>query len=61
MWRIPNFKDIDQIDLIDFVFKDEKVCIGSFSLLTFTKHGFTSFKVIFVYVPKKKKLFLCDH
>jgi hypothetical protein len=36
MWRMPNFKDRDQVDLIDMVFMDEKVCIGSFSLLTFT-------------------------
>jgi hypothetical protein len=35
MWRMPNFKDRDQVDLIDMVFMDEKVCIGSFSLLTF--------------------------
>jgi hypothetical protein len=34
MWRMPNFKDRDQVDLIDMVFMDEKVCIGSFSLLT---------------------------
>jgi hypothetical protein len=36
MWRMPKFKDRDQIDLIGMVFMDEKVCIGSFSLLTFT-------------------------
>jgi len=32
IWRMPNFKDRDHIDLINMVFKDEKVCISSFSL-----------------------------